>query len=297
MSRIRTIKPEFFSSEQIASCSRDARLLFIGMWNFCDDAGIHPASYMRIKMEVLPADSCSVDDVKQWVDELIQNNLLREYIADKKSYWQVTGWHHQKIDKPTYRFPKPRAELKNITDNSSVIRRALDDYSTNDTPTKEGSSSTIRRQLVESSGTEGKVMEGIKISSLREEVVSVAADLSQQEISTLQNQAPTRLCKQSSSPSCPHAEIVSLYHELLPMCPPVRIWNKTRRGYLKQRWSEDARHQSLSFWEKFFKHVSTSQFLIGQVAGSGERPPFVATLEWLVKPSNFVKVLEGKYHA
>jgi len=34
MARIRTIKPEFWTAEQVMELSRDARLLFIGMWNF-----------------------------------------------------------------------------------------------------------------------------------------------------------------------------------------------------------------------------------------------------------------------
>ena len=54
MSRIRTVKPEFWTSEQIIACSPIARLLFIGLWNFCDDNGVHPASYIRLKAEVFP---------------------------------------------------------------------------------------------------------------------------------------------------------------------------------------------------------------------------------------------------
>ena len=42
MARIRTIKPEFWTSEQVVDCSPTARLLFIGLWNFCDDGGVHP---------------------------------------------------------------------------------------------------------------------------------------------------------------------------------------------------------------------------------------------------------------
>lgn len=44
MARIRSIKPEFWTSEQVMALSPLARLAFLGMWNFCDDAGIHPAS-------------------------------------------------------------------------------------------------------------------------------------------------------------------------------------------------------------------------------------------------------------
>ena len=39
MPRIRTIKPEFWSSPGVAKMSPLARLTFIGMWNWADDAG------------------------------------------------------------------------------------------------------------------------------------------------------------------------------------------------------------------------------------------------------------------
>jgi hypothetical protein len=44
MARIRTIRPEFWTSEQVTECSMPARLLFIGLWNFCDDGGRMPYS-------------------------------------------------------------------------------------------------------------------------------------------------------------------------------------------------------------------------------------------------------------
>lgn len=105
MARIRSIKPEYWTSEQVMSCTRDARLLFIGMWNFCDDGGNHPASAMTLKAEVLPGDSVTAVTVMQWVDELIEQGLLAEYEVDGKEYWHVTGWYHQRIDQPTLRHP------------------------------------------------------------------------------------------------------------------------------------------------------------------------------------------------
>jgi hypothetical protein len=39
MARIRTIKPEFWTDEKIVECSFEARLMFIGMFNFADDKG------------------------------------------------------------------------------------------------------------------------------------------------------------------------------------------------------------------------------------------------------------------
>lgn len=105
MARIRTIKPEFWTAEQVLDCSPLARLLFIGMWNFCDDGGNHPASLKTIKAEVFPGDDINSDDIRRLIDELLSNDLLAEYEAGGKTYWHVTGWHHQKIEKPSYKHP------------------------------------------------------------------------------------------------------------------------------------------------------------------------------------------------
>lgn len=117
MARIRSIKPEFWTSEQVMECSPNARLLFIGMWNFCDDAGRHPASPKQIKALVFPADDFTVDDIRRMLDELSTNDLIRLYAVDGKEYFSVTGWRHQKIDRPQpAKYPGP------VDDHSSNDR-------------------------------------------------------------------------------------------------------------------------------------------------------------------------------
>jgi hypothetical protein len=106
MAKIRSIKPEFWASEQIMACNRDARLLFIGLWNFCDDAGIHPASHKTLKAKVFPSDDLSEETIKSLVDSLIQNNLIESYCVDNKSYWRVITWKkHQRVNRPHYKYP------------------------------------------------------------------------------------------------------------------------------------------------------------------------------------------------
>jgi hypothetical protein len=97
-------------------------------------------------------------------------------------------------------------------------------------------------------------------------------------------------------PACPHQEIISLYHATLPMCPEVRVWNDKRKRYLQARWKEERERQSPDWWRHFFEYVGQSQFLTGKVNGSADRTPFLADLEWIVTESNFVKIIEGKYH-
>lgn len=125
MARIRTIKPEFWTSEQIVECSPMARLLFIGMWNFCDDAGVHPASMKRLKMEIFPGDYLKEDEIESLVSELSDAGLIRHYVVDNKGFWAITGWHHQKIDRPSFKYPAPSCSIDNSTNDQRMIDERL----------------------------------------------------------------------------------------------------------------------------------------------------------------------------
>lgn len=118
MARIRTIKPEFWTSEQVMECSPLARLLFIGIWNFCDDAGNHPLSPKTLKALVFPGDDITSTQVEGLVADLESKGLVSIYSHSAKLYLHVNGWHHQKIDKPTIKHPSyvpPVAEQPTTT--------------------------------------------------------------------------------------------------------------------------------------------------------------------------------------
>ena len=76
----------------------------------------------------------------------------------------------------------------------------------------------------------------------------------------------------------------------------MKSWHNGRAGMLRQRWREDTKRQSLDWWKRFFGYVHESEFLSGRSQPQPGRPPFVADLEWLIRPNNLAKVIEGKYH-
>jgi uncharacterized protein YdaU (DUF1376 family) len=106
-------------------------------------------------------------------------------------------------------------------------------------------------------------------------------------------------------PKCNHQGVIDLYHKHLPTLRKVEVWNDARKGYLRQRWREVADELSktkeigaqdiLGWFAEFFDHIGTSRFLTGKVNSKDGRA-FVADLEWILKPSNFAKIVEGKYH-
>ena len=110
---------------------------------------------------------------------------------------------------------------------------------------------------------------------------------------------------ESGLPKCNHQGVIDLYHKHLPTLRRIEVWNETRKGYLRQRWREVADELAktkeiqssdiLGWFADFFEHIGTSKFLTGRVNDKSGRS-FVADLEWILKPSNFAKIVEGKYH-
>lgn len=102
----------------------------------------------------------------------------------------------------------------------------------------------------------------------------------------------------SRSPSCPVQDIVDLFNRLLtPALPAVVLLSEPRKKQIQARWRQSVVHQSLDFWTEYFASVAESDFLMGRSTGKSGAAPFRATFDWLIAPSNFVKVVEGNYHA
>lgn len=89
MPRIRTIKPDFFSNEQLGQLSAEARLLFIGLWTLADREGRLEDRPIRIKAQLFPYDSWPVDGL---LDSLHDAELISRYEAEGKKCIQITNF-------------------------------------------------------------------------------------------------------------------------------------------------------------------------------------------------------------
>lgn len=96
MPRIRSIKPEFATDGANLRLSDSCALFFILLWNFCDDEGKHPYDLNQLVAEL--GGRWHQGKVKLFVSCLIKSGQLR--INSTSTWIQVTGWSHQKIDKP-----------------------------------------------------------------------------------------------------------------------------------------------------------------------------------------------------
>ena len=96
MARIRTIKPEFFTSESVCSVSPLARLLFIGMWCEADRSGRMKWKPQTLKIRYLPVDNC---DIEKLTEELCEEGMIKIYEVDGGKYCQIPAFElHQVIN-------------------------------------------------------------------------------------------------------------------------------------------------------------------------------------------------------
>ena len=130
--RIRSIKPEFWRSDDIASLSIEDRLLFIGLWSYVDDSGvgIDKVSHIVADLFALDADRDfreAYGRVTGGLSTLSTNGLITRYTVDGKPFLYITTWaRHQRIEKPSRaRFPAPTCENAVFAEGSPTTTGAL----------------------------------------------------------------------------------------------------------------------------------------------------------------------------
>lgn len=119
--RIRSIKPEFWRSRHVAKLPWDLRLLFIGLWSYVDDNGVGIDDPWQIQSDVFPVEedpteardrvSRGLVTLSRIVHEGSNTPFIVRYEVNGRRYLRITGWQHQRIDRPSQpRYPEPSEE-------------------------------------------------------------------------------------------------------------------------------------------------------------------------------------------
>ncbi len=96
MARIRTIKPEFFTSSDIVCMTPLSRLFYASLWCEADREGRLKWDVRTLKLRYFPADDC---DISAMADELKENGLIVIYEVAGKSYAEIPSFTtHQVIN-------------------------------------------------------------------------------------------------------------------------------------------------------------------------------------------------------
>lgn len=135
MARIRTIKPEFFTSEDIVSMTPLARLFYVALWCESDREGRLEWKPNTFKLRYLPGDDC---DVPALGEELVERGLILLYEVAGKKYAEI----------PTF---KEHQVINNRESDSNIPARVTD---------ASGTRESGREGRKEGNGKEGKEGDG-----------------------------------------------------------------------------------------------------------------------------------------
>lgn len=119
MARTRTIKPAFWEDPKLAQLTRDARLLYIGMWNFADDYGNIKGTPIWLKNQIFAFDDIPLVDFISYLDELERLDRIIKYEINNELFYHIANFtKHQYIQHPS-RAKNPTPDLITSTHEAS----------------------------------------------------------------------------------------------------------------------------------------------------------------------------------
>ena len=268
MARIRQIKPEFYLDDELAQCSRDARLLFPGLWMLADRAGRLENRPAKIKAQVFPYDNdLDAAKIAKLLGELEQHCFIFIYEVEDRSYIQIRTFEkhqHCHVNEPSSQIPEPKRDkparkvrCKHRT--STLQTRCENDAGTVPAPEENGADPSTYTYTSTYTDTSGQ----------RHPDNGAAAD--------------------AAVPVSPEA-LLEIYRANNKSLPQVLEFGPERRGKCKRRLAGDPR----KFIDQFTRAVIKAQetpFLCGE----GDRG-WKADFDWFVaNDRNVTRVLEGRY--
>ena len=153
MPRMRTIKPEYGTSEPIAAMSIPCRLHFAILWTYVDDEGRGVDNPRLIKAAVWPLDDeITADVVESLQEELACHGRIVRYTNDGRALFEIVGFkEHQRPNRPSgSALPRP--------DDAGSFRLPRSDHCP-------GASRSLHPHCWLTPVGEGRVTEGSSLSS------------------------------------------------------------------------------------------------------------------------------------
>ena len=179
MARIRSIKPVFWDDSKLSKISRDARLLFIGIWSFADDLGVVIAEPAFLKARIFPYDNLTIAEVEKWLSDLLKFGFIVSIEHKGERFFVICNFaKHQRIDKPNHCDVNISKELLAKILQSKIDPRPIPEPSKMQTGSIAGGGDRIGE---EGKGKEGRGGDG-KATMTKEDFIKFQTELIQEKL-------------------------------------------------------------------------------------------------------------------
>jgi hypothetical protein len=273
----RVIRDELLTSERYWSVSLQAQQLYIHLVLCVDDAARFSGKNFTLRSACFPGRPMEALAMEKMLTELADVDLVRLYTVGFERYVFIPRFRNRRRYVGSSKYPVPPIEINDLAEEKSSLSQPQ--------VIPESSSSQEER------GRRG-VGVGVGVGVGEEPIVPSAL------VNCVAVDPPATVGYSVST--CPYDDIVSIFHEVLPTLPRVKIMTSTRQKKIRSRWvdicgSDKLDQQAgLEWFRWYFSRVSQSDFLLGRIATKDGRA-WKADLEWLMHPANLVKVLEHGY--
>lgn len=292
----RMVRDGMLESEAVLSLPPEGRWLYVSILLSADDCGLFEATTFRLARRA----DIKADHVPALLQAMADRDLVRLYTPDlngSRRFGFVTKFD-QRLRIKHVRFPLPPLPL--LAGADTDVLNLIKDLGSKMSDMCARMSDTCRPEAEEEE--EKKNTTPADAGESTTGVADAAA--------TVREKPSSKAGKANATapklPDCPHLAVLALWAEVLPELTQhdAEEWNDARAAHLRARWRAAAlrdgwqtREDGLAYFRRLFRWVRRSPFLMGQCDPSRPgRRPFRLTLEWLVIPSHYAKVLEGHYH-
>ena len=256
MARIRSIKPKFWDDIKIGRLSRDARLLYIGLWSFSDDIGVVIGDSIWLKSKVFPYDQIQVQQFEKWIKELVINGFICLLSYNEERFIYLPNFtRHQVINRPNtedLNIPKELIDKAQKDIHSFLTEQSLNNHG------------TIMEQSVLIIG-EGK---GIR------DIPPIIPPGDDEE--------------SSGNEAIDYNALMDTFNKMFDgKLPKVSSMTDKRKKSIKARVAEYDKQAIMDV----FNNILQSPFLLGR-----NNRNWRCDFDWIFRPTSFTKILEGNYN-
>lgn len=299
--RNRICKADYWGDGDLLRMPRDMRETYRGLWAVAEDSACLEDDPFTWKLLLWPSPmdaDITVELITEWRDQLLEQDKLIPYQVAGKRYFFIEPFHrHEHPRNPQINdLPLPpwvqwipsetdrrKGTYKVDWDLLEAITHPKQDLNDDSTTVVQGL--TPARPAPPCPVLPCPVLPGTTDKSADADLCSAHQQPADDDGIEWEEQSATPPRRRRAS--TPYEKIVYLFNECCPSLPVVQsIANDARRKRLKAAY--DA--LGMDGLEQFFRRVEASDFLAGRTK---EQARF--GIDWITKPGNFVKILEGNY--
>lgn len=266
-------------SEAVLSLTPEGRWLYVSILLSADDYGLFEATTFKLAKRA----DLKREHIPVLVQAMVDTDLVRLYqptTDGARTFGFVTRFA-QRLRIRRAKYPLPPASLL-VGEDEELVQR-INDLAAQMSDTRPPVADTCRPEAeVEAEAEERNTNTNVPTA----------------RVASARAAAP-----RVRSPDCPTEALLGLWHEhCAPPLATITVLNDARRKALATRWREvctDAhfdRDRGLEWFAWLFaERIAASDFLMGRNPRSNRERVWRASWDWLMRPTNFAKVVDGNY--